>query len=301
MHLYLTILLPLTLLISQTKGAHIEVFLMGGQSNMNGRADASELPTSLQNTQSDVDLYWHRTQASSNVGHVTEDVWTSLAPGTGHGTSSTVYAKEFGPEVTFGRTLADANLAKNIGLIKYSHGGTNLYSDWASGGTYYNTFIDTVTLGLQAITARGDTYTIQGMLWQQGESDTGAESSQYQTNLTSLVSRIRADVGVNNLPFVIGGLSDSQSSSVNTIGSGYYNVRQAQEAVAMNDSNVYFLDTDGFEVRPGDAIHFGVDGQQDIGTGAAELLKFTVVPEPSSTALIGLGALALILRRGRAL
>ena len=72
-----------------------------------------------------------------------------------HGTTAPVYAKEFGSELSFGRAMADANPAAHIAIIKYAHGGTNLYSQWSATGTNYASFIATVQAGLAALTAAG--------------------------------------------------------------------------------------------------------------------------------------------------
>lgn len=111
---------------------HHDVYLIGGQSNANGRGDSAELPPALANPQNDVGFYFHTTQNVTNLGHLQEDQWISLAPGAGHGTGAPVSDREFGLEVTFGRTLADTNPNRNISIIKYSEGGTNLHDEWSA-------------------------------------------------------------------------------------------------------------------------------------------------------------------------
>jgi hypothetical protein len=247
--------------------AHYQVYLLGGQSNGNGRADAAQLTAPLNAAQTDVRLYWNRTQAVSNVGWVLENQWTNLAPGTGHGTGAPVYAKEFGPEVSFGRAMANAKPTANIAIIKYTHGGTNLSSNWAASGIQYTTFVSTVQTALAALTSAGHTYELRGMLWQQGESDTsGSAADNYQANLTSLIARVRTDLnGGAAFPFVIGSLSDSQYSNITTVGSGPYKVRQAQQAVAAADPAAGIVITDGYTTRPGDAIHLDHAAQISLG------------------------------------
>ena len=41
--------------------------------------------------------------------------------------------------------MADTYPDKNIAIIKYAHGGSNLQSNWAAGGLRYNVFISTVS------------------------------------------------------------------------------------------------------------------------------------------------------------
>ncbi|MCH7227091.1 sulfatase-like hydrolase/transferase [Haloferula sp. A504] len=264
-------------------GAHYRVYLLGGQSNGNGRGDASQLGSPYNAAQSDVRFYWHRTQAVSNVGHLTEDAWIDLDTGSGHGTTSPVYPREFGPEVSFGRAMADNDPAVNIALIKYTEGGTNLHTQWASGGTQYTTFVSTVQTALAALTSAGDTYELGGMIWVQGEADTDGNAVNYETNLTNLINRVRNDLfGGTSAPFVLSGLSDSQyGAQITTPGTGSYRVRQAQEAVAAAMNQVGFVNTDGFQVRAGDAIHFEYNGQIALGQGlAAGMLSLEANPPP---------------------
>jgi arylsulfatase A-like enzyme/methionine-rich copper-binding protein CopC len=246
---------------------HYQVYLLGGQSNGNGRADAAQLTAPLSAVQTDVRLYYLNNQDENSV--LPEEQWIDLAPGSGHGTTL-YYATEFGPEVSFGRAMADAKPTENIAIIKYTHGGTNLYSQWSASGDKYATFVTTVQAALAALTTAGDTYELRGMLWQQGEADTGGTAADnYQSNLTDLIARVRTDLnGGAAFPFVIGSLSDSQYSNITTAGSGPYKVRQAQEAVAAADATVGIVLTDGFGIQS-DGIHFDHNGQVALGQGHA--------------------------------
>ncbi|OYV04105.1 MAG: hypothetical protein CFE26_18670 [Verrucomicrobiales bacterium VVV1] len=255
---------------------HYLVYLIGGQSNAGGRGDASKLTEPLAAPQKDVRFYWHRSQKSENGGHVLEDQWTDLAPGSGHGVTKPVYPKEFGPEVSFGRALADAHPKEKIALIKYTHGGTSLSANWSEKGPMYKTFVATTQAALGALKAAGHTCELRGMIWQQGENDAaGPAAAAYQANLTNLIARIRKDLFENKpLPFVIGGLSDSQNPEIKTPGTGWNLVRKAQETVAQTVPKAGFANSDGFSTRTGEAIHFSHEGQIALGKAhAAEMLR----------------------------
>jgi len=145
---------------SPAAGADLKVFLLGGQSNMDGRGATSGLPVALQSPQTDVLLY-----EGGTLG--------DLQPG----------GSQFGPEVTFGRMIADARPGDDFALIKYAVSGTDLYGDWnPASGAAYNSFSNTVTNGLTALTNAGHTYEIVGMLWTQGENDAkdGRTATQYE-------------------------------------------------------------------------------------------------------------------------
>ncbi len=143
-----TVLLVTALLVTSAQpvaAATVEVFLLGGQSNAVGRALSSGLPTELQQPQTDVDFYFRSTGT-----HTWEDQLIDLKPGSSDGSQT----NQFGPEITFGRDMADyyADVPDtSVAIIKYAHGGTRLYDQWAAGpppGPYYATFQDTVTDGM---------------------------------------------------------------------------------------------------------------------------------------------------------
>ena len=249
--------------VSSSSAAHYQVLFLGGQSNASGRADAAQLGPPLSQPQTDVRLYHRNLQDSNSV--LPEDQWINLAPGSGHG-SSRFFLTEFGPEVSFGRAMADAKTAEKIAIIKYAYGGSNLHSDWAAGGRRYTAFIKTVQDGLAALTAEGHIYTLRGMLWQQGEADASEPAaSSYEVNLTSLIARVRADLnGGVAFPFVIGSLSSSQYKSITTVGSAPHKVRTAQQNVADTVPLAAIGITDGFGILT-DGIHFNHNGQVALG------------------------------------
>ncbi|CAA6690035.1 MULTISPECIES: sialate O-acetylesterase [unclassified Lentimonas] len=274
------ILLLLLALSLSVQAAHYRVYLLGGQSNGNGRGDAAELSTAPLNThglaapQTDVRFYWHKTQSTTN-GNLPQDTWLDLQVDSGHGVNNpSGHDIEFGCELSFGRDMADANPSANIAIIKYTHGGTNLRSDWSASGSNYATFVATVQTGLLALTEAGHTYELGGMLWLQGEHDTGGSAAgAYEANLTNLILRVRSDLGSSEtsafaLPFIISGLSDSQYSNITTEGSGPYTVRLAQETVAATVRQAAFANSDGFSTYTG-AVHFDAAGQIAIGKACA--------------------------------
>ena len=47
--------------------------------------------------------------------------------------------------------MADADPTTNIAIIKYTHGGTNLHTQWAASGDKYASFVATAQAGLAAL------------------------------------------------------------------------------------------------------------------------------------------------------
>ena len=266
---------------SQALAVEYKVVLMGGQSNMDGRASASSLPPSLQAPQSDVKLFYSSITNNNISSYSLPSSWTALSPQAQGGSS-------FGPEITFGRAMADASPAANYALIKYARGGTSLAADWKPGtGADYTNFRNTVAAGLQAITNGGDTYSIVGMCWLQGESDTGAAATAYQSNLSTFISDVRGRYGAN-LPFIIGGIGYS--------GSNYDTILGAGSALAASTPNVRFFDNSDLNNRS--SLHFNAAGQQAIGQRYATALQS--VPEPTGLLSLALaGGASLLVRRRR--
>ncbi|NQU25290.1 MAG: PEP-CTERM sorting domain-containing protein, partial [Candidatus Nealsonbacteria bacterium] len=232
-----------------------KVFLLGGQSNIVGRGATSELPPELRIPQPDVLLYEGGTLAS-------------LAP----------RSSEFGPEVTFGRTVADAFPDDDYALIKYGTGGSNLHAEWDPvTGSHYSTFRTTVTNGLAALQSGGNTTEIVGMLWAQGERDAKDDrtTAQYQDDLTEFIGDVRTRYGTE-LPFYISRLSILQT---NISPAQLAQIRPAQANVAAGDANAYMIDTDTYGMKS-DNLHFNAAGQMALGIGFAAALADPVVDPP---------------------
>jgi hypothetical protein len=138
---------------------------------MAGGGATNELPAALQDPQNDVLLYENGTL-------------DFLEPS----------GADFGPEITFGRTIADEFPAENFALIKYAVGGTDLENEWdpAGPGPQYTAFRNTVSNGLAALQSGGNTTEIIGMLWTQGERDARqGYHDEYEANLNAFIADLR--------------------------------------------------------------------------------------------------------------
>lgn len=245
--------------------SRLRILLIAGQSNADGRAVVSGLPTSLQSPQADVDFYY-KTQGNAAT-------LTTLRPGL-------TETSQFGPEILLGRRFADLHSGEagtRVAIIKYANGGTNLYSQWKAGGdatttgdgTEYVTFQQTVSSGLAALAAAHPSAALEleSMVWMQGESDTNSltYANAYQVNLATFIADVRATFGAN-LPFIIGRLSDGQTANDAT---GMDIIQAAQDAVAASDPLTEIVNTNGFALKS-DQLHFDANGQQSLGSSFAE-------------------------------
>lgn len=245
----------------------LRIVLVAGQSNADGRAVVTELPTSpvnLQIPQDDVDLFYKVEGGTATL--------TTLRPGL-------TETSQFGPDILLGRRLADLHLSETgtrVAIIKYANGGTSLATHWKAGGSAtttgdgvdYVTFQQTVTQGLAALAAAYPlaTLDLQSIVWLQGESDAvSGLSAAYEANLTTFIADVRATYGAS-LPFVIARLSSAQTALTTTHLDA---VRAAQDAVVAADPRTAIFSTDSFGIKT-DNLHFNGSGQQSIGSAFAE-------------------------------
>ncbi|MDR0532364.1 MAG: sialate O-acetylesterase [Verrucomicrobiales bacterium] len=250
----------------------INVFLVGGQSNADGRDFKPDtvVPEELKK-QENVPFYYNRKLDLSN---------TTSTSGTLIPLQPTIEAENtihFGPELSFGKAMADYYQQKNesVAILKYSYGGTNLIDHWKAGGTAGTEGDGGMYKGFQTIVGRGlttlkeahpgDTIVIKGMIWMQGEADADKENSanQYEENLKRFIVDIRLTYG-KDLPFVIGQVSQTALKQLETL-------RTAQANVARDVPLTGMVDTKGLTMK--DALHFDGAGQIILGRKYAEEMQ----------------------------
>ena len=228
--------LCLLLAASANEAADYHLYYLGGQSNMDGYGRVRELPVEETREVAGVMIFQGNT-AADGAPVDGRGKWETLRPGHGVGFTSDGEVNKpsdrFGVELTFGRALQAAHPDRRIALIKYSRGGTSLAIDAArhfgcwdpdfDGGTgggarinQYDHFLATVVhaTAVRDIDGDGeeDRLIPAGIVWMQGESDaahTVETAQRYAANLKRLIDLIRAALRQDDLPVVIGRISDS--------------------------------------------------------------------------------------------
>jgi lysophospholipase L1-like esterase len=257
----------------------VRVFLQGGQSNADGRADATGQPS-----YPDIDFYYN-TNHIHDVGVV--EKLTTLFPGASRD-------RNLGPEISFGRRLADIlgcdATNTRLAIIKHAEGGTSLYNNWKAGGdgtttgdgNEYITFQQTVANGMAALSNKypNAQISIEGMVWMQGETDAqNGQGARYFNNLTNFITDVRATFKPG-LPFVIGRLSNNQAAWLERQEgapglAGLALVQGAQDAMAAGDHRAGIVNTDGYGMNPpNDDIHFNAAAATALGKGFADQLAY---------------------------
>ena len=295
-------------------GDTIKIFLMAGQSNMAGQADADDLTGALAGykpPQPDVNIWRSYQDENDTVGST--NGWIPLAPELGNfyylrndpDPRLRGFEPSFGPEVSFGKAMAAALPDEDIYIIKHAWGATSLAGGWdpvaginsgvmtgnnSTLGLQYNLFTNTVSLALANLDNAGLDYEIAGMLWLQGESDAiqARADDAYEANLTAFIAKMRENYG-DDLPFIIGRINPQW-------GGADSGTRAAQQSVAEATDGVYWFDTDTVSRTPGN-VHYDTQGQIELGEAFANTYLIQAVPEPSTMSVLGVGCLMLLRRR----
>ena len=244
---------------------HYDIYLLAGQSNMDGRGQVSDLSESQQKPMEQAIIYYRNPPFTS-------DGWKPLKPGYSRPPKfkGELPSPTFGMEIGFAHTMVKAQPNTKLAIIKGSKGGTNLRSDWKPGekgdkesqGPQYRDFVKTIQMATAELTKRGDTYTIRGLLWHQGESD-AKKAKRYSSRLEQFIKRVREDVGVPALPVVVGEVFDNGNRD---------KVREAIQNVAKANSTVGLVKSEGTTTwDPG--THFDAASQLLMGNRYAKEMR----------------------------
>lgn len=259
-----TFLLALLLLVPALHAAEIDVYLLAGQSNMDGRGKTAELDATLKEPLPQVPI-WYRQPLADSAG------WQPLAPGfsipPNH--KGGLPGPTFGIELSFARALLAQEPSQRIAVIKGSRGGTTI-EQWGPGqagkpetqGECYRLFIETIAKALAALKADGHTPTVRALLWHQGESNSKDTAEVYQAKLEQLIARIREDLGHPTLPVLIGEVIDNGERD---------GVRAAQKAIPGVVKNTVFVPCDGLTSSDKN-VHFDTRSVIELGRRFAAAL-----------------------------
>jgi serine/threonine protein kinase len=242
----------------------VKVFILAGDSNMDGRVAAQLLKTNPTRTK---DYFQHLLDNGRHV--IREDVWIKTF--TRKGNLSVGFGQtpeRFGPELEFGHVVGDY-FEEQVLLIKTSGGGHRLNVEFRSpsSGTIVGDYLEVIRKELQAqkpdatladAQARvgylyremmtevrqtlanlgelfpayqGQGFELAGFVWFSGWNDMIQPNYGYgySAHLANFVRDVRADFKTPNLPFVIGQMGVNGGAAP---GTNELNFRNQQAAVA---------------------------------------------------------------------
>lgn len=231
-----------------------KIIVLAGGPNMDGAAgltaDLKSLAPELLQPHPEIPIY-------------DNGAWSSLAPG------CDLSGTGFGPELTFGRNMADALANDHIALIKIRSAGDSLAIDFdpRAPGSSWVRLIETVNHGLADLAANGVQPEVVGMIWSQGRTDARYEDRAlgYEANLADFIQAVREEFGQPNLPFIL-----ERIPNTNTTDAPYMSVvSQAQLDVSAATPNTRILSSYNIPVGP-DGASFTAAGQLEFGTRFAD-------------------------------
>jgi len=257
--------------LKQAGKSPIKVFILAGQSNMEGQGVVSmdhrryynSGNGNLVNTMNDPNkayLYKHLKDREGewivrdDVKITFRDRSGGLTIGyTGYGGSSHI-----GPELQFGHVIGDY-FKEPVLLIKTAWGGKSLYKDFrppSSGGKvgeYFKLMLKDIHEALNNVgenfpdlVSRG--YEVAGFVWMQGWNDMCDDRAipEYDKNLINLVNDLRKEFKLPDLPVVIGELGNGGPEA----GGNMAAFRKAQKKGAEQIDNAVFVITHNFWREP---------------------------------------------------
>ncbi len=279
-HLGATVLTVGLGLVSLSLSAEeVDVYLLSGQSNMQGIGLVANLPEDWQ--QSVKGAYFWNGQS-----------FETLDP---KQTKISTRAGEFGPEIGLARALKAADSCREIYLIKFYRSGQPLDPGWngyqwmgdpagagranfypgldpedANQGRHYLDMMKMYHEALSHLKSEGKTPVIRGMAWMQGEQDSkhAVSAGRYAHNLSRLRMRIQEDLGAEPFPLVFGQVlpfTPAMERFTHRV-EIREQMRRLDERVGCLESEpgIRMVSTDGLGLKP-DTVHYDASGLKELG------------------------------------
>jgi hypothetical protein len=260
-----------------------KVFILAGQSNMDGRGDASKLSETemklLTNASKKIHFVYKGTVGEGNAIRYNGELdftnpWNFVK-------QKFRIEKCFGPELFFGVDLVKNYPKHDYLFIKRSQGGTSLYGAWNPNWSVekasffkeqdkpklYQDFIDLVDAELAKL--QPDSYEIIGMLWVQGETDSNTSNGPiaadtYQKNLENLIISLRSHYNIPDLPFLMLGVGSKKvQNAMAQVSYKLTNVSFIERSQDVNKSNYTPIYTHKWKDKP--VGHYNYEGMKKIG------------------------------------
>ena len=266
-------------LSSSARGDEYAVYVLTGQSNMLGTTSQESASPNISGPGSEpsdelTDFFWSNVDATNGVYPPvlygdSGGLLTSLRRQQGDLSGNPVF---WGPEFGFARALHAASAVEDrLLLIKVSRGGGgNGLWDKASfeadndAGHMWGHLQDVVDQALALLVANGDSFTLDGLLYMQGESNSSAEAAIADVRLGSLAQNLRDHVEAAHpgtaaaMRVAVAEIAASQKTSARELTS------LLQLELARNDAEIAFARTHDLPLKL-DGIHFGKLPKLEIG------------------------------------
>ncbi|NMH26838.1 sialate O-acetylesterase [Flavobacterium silvaticum] len=289
-HLSIIALLSFYLTTNAQKGDTFRVFLLGGQSNMEGFGYNKDLPSDLKVNMKDVYIF-DGNRGGDGFADAAKGKWEALRPGHGTGFTSdgntNTPSDRFGLELAFAKRLKEKYPNDKIAIIKYARNGSSIDSlakgdfgcwdpDYRAKPNQYDFFLATLNHAFASKDVNGDGKPDElvpaGILWMQGEGDsafTEEIATKYYEHLKRLMDLMRAALRTDDLPVVIGKISDSMSNPEGKVWKYGELVQYAEEKYVRMDGHAAIVRSTS-RYKYSDMFHYDSEGYLDLGKQFAD-------------------------------
>lgn len=284
--IFITCIVCLSINAQSPTPKNINVIFLGGQSNMVGHGSYNDLS---QTDKDRVDAVANRVTVSKQVQN--NNIF-SAPLGINKSYQPTVKITGFGPELFSAIKLAEDNPTEEYLFIKTAWGGSSLYGAWSNNWTaekaafiesgskqtnqFYQWHISHIQNALQKIIDEGNTYTILGMFWMQGENDALKieAANSYEANLTSFINAYRTTFNLPKMPFIAGQINSRYgvSGGPETIRQAFLNVEAVVNDVKIIRTAVDPTSTWADYPKRDDNVHYNNEGLKRLGIEFANKL-----------------------------
>lgn len=146
----------------------------------------------------------------------------------------------------------------DVGIIPCADGGTSL-EQWKEGGLLFDNAVNCAKLAKR-------TSHIVAVLWHQGEADSHDHLyPTYRARFEAIMAALRREAGLENVPFILGGLGDFvENCEMFPELKNYRHVNAQLMEVAENDPLVGFASAQGLTSNP-DSLHFNAKSLHEFG------------------------------------
>ena len=160
----------------------------------------------------------------------------------------------------------------DLGIIPCADGGTSL-DQWRVGGLLYD---HAVMMGRLA----ERTATIAAVLWHQGEADCAPGLwPHYAEKLRVIFTALRRDLGLEDVPFLVGGLGDFLKDRTESPDlRHYHHVNDQLRLLSDTMPLVGYVPADGLSCKP-DRLHFNTPSLEAFGLRYYRLYKSMARPD----------------------
>lgn len=286
------------LFLSTVTADDVDVYLLSGQSNMEGSGQLSDLSDDDRTPVSNAYFWNGKTFEPLVVGK----------------TQTGARPERFGPEIGFAKAIAPTS-SRPVYLVKYAASGMPLHRGFNAGtwhgpdagpgrrtfypgetsddpnrGTLYQAMLARFQAALSALRKDGHEPHVKGFLWMQGEADAKQEiaATSYTQSLRQLRDRLAADVEVDSLPMVFGQVLPYEPALPR-----FTHRTQIRQAMANADRDsghadalplVKMVPTEPFPLLK-DTVHYSSEGLLGLGRAFSDALSAINGPTTETSAV----------------